>query len=99
VRGDERTLEDAERVAAQDLAIFEGARFTLGGVHDHRGREHRCAIGRHSSPLASGREPGAPATAQARSIDEVDDRRRIDRTSSPQGFAGAAVAGILQRVE
>src|SRR6185312_2062983 len=65
------TLDQRVRVVAQDVAIVAGARLTLIGVADdvllHGG------VARHEAPLDPDGEGGAPAPAQSRGLDRVDD--------------------------
>ena len=70
--GDQAALDQKMRVVPHDLAILAGAGLRLVGVHDQVVRPAVRLLG-HERPFEAGREAGAAAPAQARSLDLVDD--------------------------
>jgi hypothetical protein len=99
--GDQRPLDDLERVAAQQLPVLERARLAYGSV-DNGGRRPRprCRLG-DGAPLDRGREPGPAATPQAARLQFVDrpvgpERlRRRQPASAPGGdVVVEAVVGV-----
>ncbi len=62
---DHRAFEDAVRIVPQDRTVLEGARFTLGRIHDDRRPFGLRRVVAHRAPFASGREPGAPSAPQS----------------------------------
>ena len=89
-RGDERAFDDAIRVRSDDRAILERPGFSLGRVHDDRGRHTRRLVRHHCSPLAAGREARTAPAPQARGIDLVD---RARRPEPPGSFEPGATTG------
>ena len=87
--GDERTLEHAVRVAAEDLAVLEAAGLALGRVHDHGGSQHRGRVGDDRLPLARGREARAAPAAQAGRTHQLDDGAGVDGPGVREPVTGA----------
>ena len=77
-RGDQRALDHAVRVGADDRTVLERAGLTFGRVHgDDRGNVG-ALVRRDRSPLPTGREPRTASPAQAGRIDLVDHRGRAE---------------------
>src|SRR5690606_3210654 len=74
--------------------IFEGAGLTLGAVHHHGCRDEVRAMLGHRAPLLAGGEPGAPAAAQARDLELLDERDRLELAGELQGPSTVVVVDI-----
>src|SRR5262249_19620366 len=70
--GDQAALDQHMRVEPHDLAVLAGAGLGLVGIDDEIGRTPVRLLG-HERPLETGRETGATAAAQIRSLDLIDD--------------------------
>ncbi len=96
VGGDERALDHAVRVAAEQRPVLVGARLSLRAVAHQVHRRVGPGLG-DRRPLPTRREPGAAAPTQPRALDLGDHVGRFPLPRRREPRAAAAVQVLRQR--